>query len=91
MGGIVPWAIAPAEPDEAAPGTVVNDARALLGFRHWALRRHARQLYRCLEEGGALLLIEPGSDAEERALCTLLLRHASGGVQTHEIARSQER
>ena len=91
VGGAVPWAIAPAGRDEAAPSTAVNDARALLGLHHWALRRHARQLHRCLEQGGALLLVEPGSEAEERAACTALLHYASAGVQTHEIARSQER
>ena len=63
---------------------------ALLGFHHWALRRHARQLHRCLEQRGALLLVEPGTEAQERAACTALLRYASGGVQTHEIARLQE-
>src|SRR5262249_3374321 len=89
-GGAAPWSIAPAGPDETAPSTAVNDARALLAFHHWALRRHARQLHRCLEEGGALLLVEPESEAEERTACTALLRYASGGVQTHEIARVQE-
>jgi hypothetical protein len=90
-GGAVPWTIAPAGPDEAAPGAAVNDARALLGLHHWALQRHARLLHRCLEEGGALLLVEPGTEVEERAVCTVLLRYASGGVQTHEIVRSEER
>jgi hypothetical protein len=90
VGGAVPWAIAPAGPDETAPGTAVNDARALLGFHHWALRRHARRLHRCLEQGGALLLVEPDTEAGERAACTALLRCASGGVQTHEIARPRE-
>jgi hypothetical protein len=90
VGGAVPWAIAPAVLDEAAPSSAVSDARDLLGFHHWALRRHARQLHRCMEQGGALLLVEPGSEAEERAVCTVLLRYASGGVQTHEIARAQD-
>jgi hypothetical protein len=90
VGGVVAWAIAPAGPDETAPSTAVNDARALLGFHHWALRRHARQLNRCLEQGGALLLVEPDGEAEERPACAALLRYASGGVQTHEIARSRE-
>jgi hypothetical protein len=90
VGGAVPWAIAPAGPDETASSTTVSDARALLGFHHWALRRHARRLHHCLEQGGALLLVEPDSEAEERAACTVLLRYASGGVQTHEIARPQE-
>jgi hypothetical protein len=91
VGGAVPWEIAPAGPDGAAPRTATGDAHALLGLHHWALRRHARQLHRCLEQGGALLLVEPDTEAEERAACTALLRYASGGVQTHEIARSQER
>jgi hypothetical protein len=89
VGGPVRWAIAAA--DEAAPITAVNDARALLGFHHWSLRRQARQLHLYLEQGGALLQVEPDTEVEERAACTALLLHASGGVQTHEIARSQER
>jgi hypothetical protein len=48
VSGAVPWAMAPAGPDETVPSTAVNDARALLGFHHWALQRHARQLHRCL-------------------------------------------
>jgi hypothetical protein len=90
-GAAVPWSIGPAGPDEPAPSAAVSDARALLGFHHWALRRHARQLHHCLEQGGALLLVEPVTEAEERAACTVLLRYASGGVQTHELARSEER
>lgn len=87
----VRWEIAPAGPDQTAPSAAVNDARALLRLHHhWALRRHARQLHRCLEQGGALLLVEPDGEAEERATCTALLRYASGGIQTHEIARSHE-
>ncbi|HEY7551946.1 MAG TPA: hypothetical protein VH913_20780 [Hyphomicrobiaceae bacterium] len=90
-GGAVPWAIAPAAPDGTASTTAVDDARALLEFPHWALRRQAQRLHRCLEQGGALLLVEPDTEAEERAACTALLRCASGGVQTHEIARPRER
>ena len=86
--GTVPWAISATEP--GASTAAGNGARALLGFHHWPLRRQAEQLHRHLREGGALLLIETQSDAEERAACTALLRHASGGIQTHEIARSQE-
>lgn len=86
--GAGPWTVARA--DDAVRGTAVNDARALLGFHHWSLRRHAQQLKLCLERGGALLLVEPDTEAEEWAACTALLRHASGGVQTHEIARSHD-
>jgi hypothetical protein len=86
--GTVPWAIGATGPE--ALTAAANGARALLGFHHWPLRRQAEQLHRHLREGRALLLVETQSDAEERAACTALLRHASGGVQTHEIARSQE-
>lgn len=83
--GSLPWFLSPAgpEPEPAAE----QDARALLGLNHWALRRQAQQLDRHLRAGGALLLVEPHTDAEEWEACTALLRHASGGVQTHEIAR----
>jgi hypothetical protein len=85
----VPWALAAA--GEAAPTTAERDARALLGLRLWALRRQAQQLHRHLQEGGALLLVEPATDAEERTACTAVLRYASGGVQTHEITRPPDR
>lgn len=90
VGDSVPWAIAPAGPDEMVPSAVVSDAKVLLGFHHWALRRHALQLHQCLVQGGALVLVEADAETDERAACTVFLRHASGGVQTHEIARSQE-
>jgi hypothetical protein len=86
-------AIAPAGADEASPiagPTDGNDARALLGFHRWVPQRHAQLMHRCIDEGGALLLVEPDSEAEERTACAVLLRYASGGVQTHEIARPQE-
>jgi hypothetical protein len=89
VGASASWAFAAA--DEAAPSTALDDARALLGFHQWSLRRQARQLHLYLEQGGALLLVEPDTEAVERATCTVLLQHASGGVQTHEIARSQNR
>jgi hypothetical protein len=80
------WSLSVAE-SAPADATVLLDARALLELHQWALRRQAEQLDRHLRGGGALLLVEPETDAEERAACTALLRHASGGVQTHEIAR----
>jgi hypothetical protein len=85
--GSVPWALSAngQNPDPAAE----QDAHALLSLHHWALRRQAQQLDRHVRAGGALLLIEPHTDAEELEACTALLRHASGGVQTHEIARLQ--
>jgi hypothetical protein len=88
--GSFPWALAAADAGPADP-SIVEDARALLELHHWSLRRQSRQLDRHLRAGGALLLVEPDTDAEERTACTALLRHASGGVQTHEIARQQNR
>jgi hypothetical protein len=86
--GAAPWALSAngQNPDQAAE----QDAHALLGLHHWALRRQAQQLDRHLRSGGALLLIEPHTDAEEWEACMALLRHASGGVQTHEIGRLHE-
>jgi hypothetical protein len=85
--GSVRWAFSVQGPDPDR--TAEEDARALLGLHHWALRRQAQQLDRHLRAGGVLSLIEPHSDAEEWEACTALLRHASGGVQTHEITRLQ--
>lgn len=83
--GPLPWAMHSAGPDPLPAAE--QDARALLGLHQWALRRQAQQLDRHLRGGGALLLVEPRTDAEEWEASTSLLRHASGGVQTHEIAR----
>lgn len=84
--GAFPWSLTLADGSSADPA-VVRDARALLELHHWALRRQAEQLDRHLRGGGVLLLVEPDTDADERSACTALLRHASGGVQTHEITR----
>jgi hypothetical protein len=86
------WTVAAARPadGQAASATAEEDARALLALDVRPLQRQAQQVRRHLEAGGALVLVEPGDDAEERAACTALLRYASGGVQTHEITRSQE-
>jgi hypothetical protein len=89
-GGTMPWTIATAG-DEAAAGAGLADARALLGIHHGPLQRHARQLHLCLEQGGALLLVEPDTESQELAVCTALLHHASGGVQTHEMAGAHNR
>lgn len=89
-GGSTPWAVSAAG-DTAAVGGGLGDARALLGIHNGPLQRHARQLHLCLEQGGALLLVEPRTEAEELAACTALLRHASGGVQTHDIAAAHRR
>jgi hypothetical protein len=85
--GAEPWSLAAADPGHANPDAI-KDVRALLALHHWALRRQAEQVDGHLRAGGVLLMVEPDSDDEELAACTALLRHASGGIQTHEIARS---
>lgn len=90
VAGPSPWAVGLADSGPADP-VMAQDVRTLLALDHWALRRQAEQLDRHLRGGGAVLLVEPDTDAEERAACTVLLKHASGGVQTHEIARPSER
>lgn len=62
---------------------------ALRDFRLWTLERHARQLDRHLQEGGAIIVVEFTTESEERAAYSTLLRHATAGVQTHEISRHQ--
>lgn len=88
VNGGVAWEFAAA--GKGVPTAAERDAQALLGIHLWALRRQTQQLHRHLQEGGALLMVEPDTDAEERAACTALLRHASSGVQTHEITRPPE-
>ena len=58
---------------------------ALHGFHRWALQRHAQQLDTHLRAGGAIVLVRLLEDEEEQTVCRTLLRHASGGVQTHEV------
>ena len=84
--GAVPWSLKLAAGNSAG-AAALQDVRALLELHHWALRRQAKRLDSHLRAGGALLLVAPDTDAEERTACNALLRHASGGVQTHEIAR----
>jgi hypothetical protein len=85
------WTVVGARPADGRPASIVaeDDARTLLDLPLRPLQRQAQQVRRHLQEGGALVLVEPDDDAEERAACTALLRYASGGVQTHEIARPQ--
>jgi hypothetical protein len=83
--GTVPWELSTYGTDQC--GTAERDAHTLLGLHQWSLRKPAQQLDHHLRTGGALLLIEPCTDTQEREACTVLLRHASGGIQTHEIGR----
>ncbi|MCL4768434.1 MAG: hypothetical protein KJZ80_19635 [Hyphomicrobiaceae bacterium] len=85
-GGGGPWQFISADPDRAADGSGAR-AEVLPGFHIWALERHARQLDRHLRSGGGIVVVQFKSEAEERTACTTLLRHATAGVQTHEIGR----
>ena len=82
--GPIPWVLAAAD-SASSDRAAVQDAQSLLRI-HQALRS-PRQLDYHLQAGGALLLVEPLTDEEERAAGTALLSYASGGVQTHEISR----
>jgi hypothetical protein len=65
-------------------------AEPLQGFHRWALQRHAQQLDTHLRDGGAILLVRLLTDREEQTVCRTLLRHAVGGVQTHEVPEARE-
>ncbi|HSM40185.1 MAG TPA: hypothetical protein VK862_05505, partial [Afifellaceae bacterium] len=57
----------------------------LLHFETWLASRFADDLDSRLK-AGACLLICPACDAEqERVVTGILLRHAAGGVQLHDI------
>lgn len=70
---------------EATAAIEACEPEALHGFHRWALQRHAQQLDKHLCAGGAIILVRLLEDYEEQTVCRTLLRHASGGVQTHEV------
>lgn len=79
-----PWDFAPvhlSQRESATKRDVMPD------FHIWALERHAQQLDRHLRRGGAIAIVEVRNDGEERAAYSALLRHATAGVQTHEVSR----
>lgn len=76
----------PARDPGGADGSAAAD-EVLPGFDAPAMERHAQQLDRHLGSGGSIVVVQFKTDAEERAACTTLLRHATAGVQTHEIGR----
>lgn len=85
-GGARRWVFAPA--DSQNGGMDGERERILLAdFHSWALERHARQLDLHLRGGGGLLVVLLVDDGEERVACGALLRHASAGIQTHEVGR----
>jgi hypothetical protein len=81
-GSVVPGA----SPDDFE---LLGHIRAIIEEHRWPLLRQAQQLDRHLSVGGALIVVEADSDDQEWEACTALLRHASGGIQTHEIADTQ--
>ena len=87
--GACPWNFAAVRlertPAEGMSGTSKRDV--MPDFHIWALERHAQQLDRHLRGGGAIAVVEVKTDSEERAAYSTLLRHATAGVQTHEISR----
>lgn len=88
--GACPWQF-----DLARTGTEPDPiglcgAEPLQGFHRWALQRHAQQLDTHLRGGGAILLVRLLTDREEQTVCRTLLRHAVGGVQTHEVPVARE-
>jgi hypothetical protein len=90
--GACPWSFelvgAPPITQAAGAADAATEAcgtEALHGFHRWALQRHAQQLDKHLRDGGAIVLVRLLEDDEEQTVCRTLLRHASGGVQTHEV------
>ena len=80
-GGPCPWDFTPVGHPEGAKRDVMP------GFHLWALERHARQLDRHLRGGGGIAVVQVTTEAEERAAYSSLLRHATAGVQTHQVSR----
>lgn len=86
--GPCPWRfdlIGDGEDTETTGAIAACGPEALHGFHRWALQRHAQQLDKHLRDGGAIVLVRLLEDDEEQTVCRTLLRHASGGVQTHEV------
>ena len=70
--------------DQADP-TGLLGAQALQRLHGSPLQRSARQLASHVRAGGIILLVRVFQNDEEQAVCRTLLRHAAGGVQTHEF------
>jgi len=78
------WSFIPLEPSSALGKDAHLDP--LPGFGLWAPKRQAYQLETHLRSGGSLLVIRSQTTREEQAAWGTLLRHATGGVQTHEVS-----
>ena len=61
----------------------------LLGLAAASEPVSAQQLDRHLRAGGGIAVVRVKTDAEERVAYAILLRHATAGVQTHEVRSSQ--
>jgi hypothetical protein len=82
--GVCPWRFERIHPRQLSGAL----ASPLPGFAQSVPDRHKDALDHHLRSGGGLLTLQSVSDLEERVAWTMLLRHASGGVQTHDM-RSQ--
>ncbi len=85
--GPCPWDMAPVSQPRMQPTRTKRDV--MPNFHIWALERHAQQLDRHLRAGGGIAVVRVKTDAEERVAYAILLRHATAGVQTHEVRSSQ--
>jgi len=86
--GPCPWNFAPVHIARApADGGGFSKRDVIPDFHRWAQERHAQHLDRHLRSGGAIAVVRVRTDAEERAVSSTLLRHATAGVQTHEVSR----
>jgi len=74
-------AVAQTRPDFARLSTISGG-----GLTDRVLLRQAQCLQDHLRGGGDVLVVRVESDAQQRAVCTALLEHATKGVQTHEIS-----
>lgn len=86
--GPCPWDMAPVSPKPTHPPRTKRDV--MPNFHIWALERHAQQLDRHLRAGGGIAVVQVKTDAEERVAYAILLRHATAGVQTHEVRNIQD-
>lgn len=57
----------------------------LLHFETWLATRFASDLDDHLEHGGCLLICPAGGSEREKAVTSILLKHAAGRVQLHDI------
>jgi hypothetical protein len=89
-GGEVGWEFRDSGRISANVETALLDARNLWKEKS-GVGRQLQQLDRHLSDGGALLVVETSSDAEEHRVGSTLLLRNSLGVQTHDVRRTTKR